>query len=87
MATSGSCEQNRTKAYSEDLRWRMIYMYNVCALDKSYSETASCLGVDLSTVRRTIALFDETENVTKRKYPDTHGDHLRKLTDIDKLLL
>ena len=28
MATGGSCEQNRTKAYSEDLRWRMIY--NVC---------------------------------------------------------
>ena len=85
MATGGSCERNRTKAYSEDLRWRMIY--NVCALDKSCSETASCLGVDLSTVKRTVALFDETGNVTKRKYPNTHGDHLRKLTDIDKLLV
>ena len=85
MATGGSCEQNRTKAYSEDLRWRMIY--HVCALGKSHSETASCLGVDPSTVRRTVALFDETGSVTKRKYPDTHGDHLRKLTDVDKLLV
>ena len=85
MATGSSCEQNRTKAYSEDLRWRMIY--HVCALGKSYSETASCLGVDPSTVRRTVALFDETGSVAKRKYPDTHGDHLRKLTDVDKLLV
>ena len=85
MTSGSSCEENRTSAYSEDLRWRIIY--HVHALGRSCSETACCLCVDASTVRRTVALFDQTGKVAKRKYPDTHGGHLRKLTDVDKLLV
>ena len=58
-----------------------------CLCIRSYSETANCLSVDQSTVRRTVVLFDQTGSVAKRKYPDTHGDHLRKVADVDKLLV
>ena len=63
MSTGSSCEQKHTTAYSEDLRSRMIYQ--VYALGRSYSETASCLSVDGSTVRRTVSLFDQTGSVAK----------------------
>ena len=62
-------------------------MYHVYALGTSYSETAGCLSVDQSTIRRTVALFDQTGSVAKCRYPVTHGDHLRKLTDVDKFLV
>lgn len=82
MASSTSCEERYTKAYSEDLRWRMIYQVHV--LGKTHRETASCLNVDPSTVSRMLALFDTTGSVAKRKYPDSHGNQLKKLTDVDK---
>ncbi len=55
MATS--CENKRTKAYDEDLRWRMIYQAMV--LNKTYREVGECLNVDPSTVCRVVSLFDE----------------------------
>ena len=80
-----SCEEQRTKAYSEDLRWRMIYQYY--SLRKTYQEITESLNVDKSTVRRTVALFNETGGVSKHRYPDLHSASYRKLTDVDKLLI
>ena len=81
MATATSCEEQRTKAYSEDLRWRMVYQYY--SLQKNYQQIAESLNVDKSTVSRTITLFTETGAVSKRSYPDSHSASHRKLTDVD----
>ena len=43
------------------------------------------LNIDSSTVSRTIALFDSTGNVTKRKYPANIGT--TKLTEIEKVIV
>ena len=64
MAT---CEPKRCSAYSEDLRWRMVWQREV--LDLKYEEIAKNLNVDASTVCRTVQLFHETGFVTKREYP------------------
>ncbi len=80
-----SCEPTRTKAYSEDLRWRMIYQYH--GLRKSMQEVAQCLNVDKSTVCRTISLFDGTGTVAKRCYPSSHSATHCKLSDVDKYLI
>lgn len=60
-------------------------MYQVKCLDKKYREVAENLSVDVSTVYRTVSLFDSTGTVTKRSYPGNLGT--RKLTDIDKLVI
>lgn len=81
MATS--CERRRTQAYAPDLRWRMIYQ--VCLLKKTSREVARNLNVDQSTVSRTVKLFNEEGDITKKKYPLNQGT--RKLTEIDQLIL
>ena len=62
-----SCEPGRTSAYSEDLRWRMVWQREAIGLPRSV--VASNLGVDESTVFRTLQLFHSTGSVAKRKYP------------------
>ena len=52
---------------------------------KSYRQVAKNLCVDQSTVCRTVALFNQTGNVEKRKYPSNEGSAV--LTDIDKLII
>ena len=64
MATS--CEPKRSSAYSEDLRWRMIYQKY--GLQLTYMEIANNLSVDQSTVKRIVQLFDATGNVAKKPY-------------------
>ena len=51
-------EPERSKAYSDDLRWRMVYQR--CLLGLSYPEIAAHLNVDKSTVYRVVHLFEET---------------------------
>ena len=46
---------------------------------KSYCQVAKNLCVDQSTVCRTVALFNQTGNVEKRKYPSNEGSAV--LTD------
>ena len=57
-----SCEPTRSSAYSEDLRWRIVYQKGT---ELSYTEVAKNLSVDLSTVKRVVKLFNNTGNVTK----------------------
>ena len=51
----------------------------------SYRKIAEAVNVDPSTVCRIIALFDETGNVSKQKYPENVGT--RNLTDVDKVMI
>ena len=64
-----SCEPNRTRAYDEDLRWRMVWQSE--ALNYSMEKIAGNLCVDSyrSTVSRTLNLFRCTGSVTKKNYP------------------
>ncbi len=66
-----SCESNRTKAYSEDLRWRMVYQVEMKGM--SCREVRENLAVDPSTVSRTVALFNDSGNVDKLKYLSNRG--------------
>ena len=61
-----SCESKRSSAYSEDLRWRMVYQKEGMGL--SYSVVAKNLNVDQSTVKRVVKLFTNTGSVTKKSY-------------------
>lgn len=71
-----SCEPWRSSAYSVDLRWRMLWQRK--ALGLTYSTIASNLGVDKSTILRTVHLFDRTGSLKKRTYPKERAS--RKLT-------
>ena len=50
-----------------------------------HREIAANLNVDHSTVCRTVALFDETGNVSPKEYPSNFGT--ARLTEIDKLII
>ena len=76
-STRTSYEPRRTWAYLNNLRWRMVYQRETLQL--SYEAIGSNLGVDPSTVCRTVSLFLSTSKVDKKKYC---ADNLpRKLTD------
>ena len=53
--SSTSCESKRTSAYSEDLRWRMVWQREVEKL--SLKNIASNLSVDASTVYRIVLFY------------------------------
>ena len=63
-----SCEPRQTSAYSDDLRWRMVWQ----------KEVGNHLNVDPSTVCRIVHIFHQTGDVSKRKYPRERA--FRKLT-------
>ena len=62
-----SISLRKTSAYSEDLRWRMVWQRE--ALGLNLKTVASNLGVDPSTVSRVVRLFRDTGSVEKRPYP------------------
>lgn len=78
-----SCEPGRTKAYSEDLRWKMVWQSE--GLGLSNRAVAKRLCVDPSTVSRTVGLFHATGSVSKRPYPKERA--ARTLTEPCKLLI
>ena len=78
-----SCEPKRTRAYSEDLRWRMVWQRE--ALQYSYEDIGSNLGVDRSTVIRTVSLFRTTGTVSKKEYPKDRA--ARELTSPAQLFI
>ena len=66
MSTT-SINPDRTSPYSEDLRWHMIWQR--VALGYNVKAVASNLGVDPSTVSRTVRCFYATGDVHKKPYP------------------
>ena len=82
MAGTFSCENQRTRAYENDLRWRMVYQ--VQSLSMPCQQVAENLSVEPATVSRINALFESTGDVVKKKYPPNKGT--QKLTEIDKLI-
>ncbi len=80
-----SCQPQRTAAYDQDLRWRMVYQHY--ALELSYKKVAENLNVDPSTVQRTIQLFEATGAVSKTEHPKGHSHPFKKLTLIDEFLI
>ena len=83
FTTKTSYEPCRSSAYSEDLRWRVVWQRE--ALGYRYSKIASNLGIDKSTVSRTLQLFYTTGLVTKRTY--NLSDTNRLLTTPVKLMI
>ena len=77
-----SCESARTKAYSNDLRWRMVYQR--CMLGLTYEEVASRLSVDPSTVWRVVQRFEEHGTVDSCY---THEGPPKTLTALDKFII
>ena len=70
-----SCEHSRTRAYDEDLRWRIVYQHY--ALEYSNVRIADNMNIDSSTVSRILSLFEETGQ----------AHHQQKLTTIDQLFI
>ena len=62
-----SCEPRRTSAYSDDLRWRMVWQRD--GLGCTYDGIARNLCVDKSTVKRIVDRFRLSGNVSKKPYP------------------
>jgi len=58
-------------------------VYQAKAPGMSYRKIAEAVNVDPSTACLTMAVFDETGNVSKRKHPENVGT--KKVTDVDKL--
>ena len=78
-----SYKPKRSSAYSEDLRWRMVWQRE--ALGHTYKQISKNLGVDGSTVQRTVVLFNATGSVHERAYPKERV--FRKLTPIAQLFI
>ena len=83
MAVRTTCEPRRCSAYSDDLRWRMVYQHE--ALNLTYDTIAANLNVDSSTVSRTVLLFRRTGHVTKKSYDASNLP--RELTDTVQLII
>ena len=64
-----SCEPKRCSAYSDDLRWRMVWQRE--GLGYTYDDVAKNPCVDKSTVKRIVDRFKLSGNVSKKPYP-TH---------------
>ena len=78
FAMKTSCEPWRSSAYNVDLRWRMIWQRK--ALGLTYDTIANNLGVDKSTILRTVHLFNNTGSLLKKPYPKERAS--RKLTSL-----
>ena len=62
-----SSEPARSSAYSEDLRWKIVWQ--VLALDLPVKQVAANLCVDQTTVRRIVGKFEASGQVKKKSYP------------------
>lgn len=79
-----SYEPSRSKAYENDLRWRIVYQLR--ALEYSANRVSNNLGVSVSTVRRIARLFDTAGNVDKKSCRD-RGQALKHLTSYDEWII
>lgn len=76
VVVMASCEHSRSSAYSNDLRWRLVWQ--TLALQLPTKQVALNLSVDESTVRRTVRRFETTGTVDKKAYPSEKS--FRKIT-------
>ena len=83
LGTMKTYKPKRSSAYSKDLRWRMVWQQK--ALGHTYEQISNNLGVDSSTVQRTVALFNATGSLQKCAYPKERA--FRKLTPIAQLFI
>ena len=83
MAVRTTCEPRHCSAYSDDLRWRMVYQYE--ALNLTYDTIAANLNIDSSTVSRTVLLFRRTGHMTKKSYDASNLP--RELTNTVQLII
>lgn len=83
MTSPTSCESKRSSAYSDDLRWRIIWQRE--ALNLKYSDIAVNLCVSESTVRRIVERFEASGDVSKNKYPSAAA--FRKITEPAELYI
>ncbi len=79
-----SYEPSRSKAYENDLRWRIVYQLR--ALECSVMRVSDNLGVSPSTVRRIGRLFDTTGSIDKKSRLDG-GQALKLLTSYDEWMI
>lgn len=78
-----SCQPDRTSAYSDDLRWRMIWQRE--GLELTFQQIATNLCVDKSTVCRTVQRFRTVGSVMKKTYPKDKAS--RRLTKPAQLFI
>ena len=78
-----SCEPHRTRAYDNDLRWRIIWQTE--GLQYSTQQVAKNLNIDKSTVSRVRNRFVTTGTVLKNIYPKEQA--IRILTTPVQLLI
>ena len=78
-----SFKSSRSKAYSSDIRWRMVHQR--CSLGLTYTQIATNLNVDPSTVCRTVQLFEQTGTV--ESIQGYHEKTTKKLSSTDELVL
>lgn len=76
-----SYEPSRSKAYDNDVRWRIVYQR--FALEYSVQRVSENLSVSQSTVRRIGDLFDSTGSVDPKVDPDK-GQALKALSSYDE---
>ena len=75
-----SSQPSRSSAYSEDLRWKIIWQR--FSLELPVKSVARNLSIDESTVRRICTRFNCTGTVSKQLYPVERS--YRKLTTTAK---
>jgi len=60
-----SAEPGKKVAYSDDLRWRVVWQR--LAKEKPFRDIAASLNIGLGTVHNTWKLFEQSGQVTPRK--------------------
>ena len=76
-------EPGRTNAYSNDLRWRIVW--HLISKGHNYRFTAKQLCVSIGTVHNIMKLFENTREVTGKPAPSRLS--LRALNDQEELLV
>ena len=79
-----SYEPSRSKAYDNDVRWRIVYQR--FALEYSVQRVSENLGVSQSTVRWIAHLFDSTGSIDLKVDPDK-GQALKVLSSYDEFYI
>ena len=85
LGRKGTKGTNVARATSEDLRWRVVWLYYWDEWEKS--QVATCLRLSLDTVSRIIERFDSTGGVATWQGVRHAAPHNLKLTTAQELEL